>query len=1123
MDELNLLRKKVVDLERDNRLFMKMEETGRIGGWQFDPATLKQTWTDEVFRILEIDMEHGAPEVPKGLEFIDPEFRPMAEKAIQLAMGYGEPYNQEWMVTTSTGNKKWVNAVCNPKMENGQLISISGSFQDITDRKNAEEQLKALNQQLVANEQQLKAANQQLQANEQQLRAAVQQLQAGEQQLLASNQELKASELQLKEAHIKIKESEQQFRQLFENMEQGFAVHEMIYDENNNPIDYRFLLINDAFEKLTGIVASDYIGKTVKQVLPEIEQVWIENYGKVAKTAKPLQFEHYSKYFDKYYNVTAYSPKKGLFATVFTDTTQDRLIREQILEAKEQVEKDSERYLGLINNLDSGIVIHAADTSILNNNQRAAELLGLSEDQLKGKVAIDPQWQFIYEDKSPLPFNDYPVMRILTTKKPMKNQVLGVIRKADDIVWLMVNGIPVIDSNKEISEIIISFTDITRRKQTETKLIAAKELAERNEIELTKVQEITHVGSWYLNISTNEVVWSKELYNMYGFDPTKPVPPYTEHMKLFTPESWDILSASLAETSEKGIPYELELRTVRNDKSIGWMWVRGEALYDENKKIVGLWGAAQDISERKNLEIELKTAKEKAEKNELQLNAILENSPTGFAINKISTGEVTYVNKAFTDAYHIPLELCSKVSTFFEYVYGDQMDLGNKILSDVMSEDPKRMKWNLVPIIDKKTKGNHYVAASNIFLKELDLMISTVTDITSQVNNESELIKAKEKAEESDRLKSAFLANMSHEIRTPMNGILGFTSLLLEPSLTGEEQQEYIEIIQKSGNRMLNTVNDIIDISRIESGLVELSVSEVNIIDQLKELHTFFKPEAAKKGTHLIFKNDASEQDFIIKTDLQKFNSIVTNLIKNAIKFTNQGFIELGYNIKKENGSAELDFYVKDSGIGIPKDRQNAIFERFVQADIEDKKAHQGSGLGLAISKAYAEMLGGKVWVESEEGKGSTFYFTIECKTESESKSITKDDGQLLNEDNISEKLNILVIEDDKTSQDLISIIVDKLAKKIMNVSSGLEAIEVCRKNPDIDLILMDIQLPDLNGYEATRQIREFNKDVVILAQTAYALAGDKEKAINIGCNDYISKPINKTELLSLIQKYFNN
>lgn len=277
----------------------------------------------------------------------------------------------------------------------------------------------------------------------------------------------------------------------------------------------------------------------------------------------------------------------------------------------------------------------------------------------------------------------------------------------------------------------------------------------------------------------------------------------------------------------------------------------------------------------------------------------------------------------------------------------------------------------------------YYIRRSFFLNKKYNHERLAVTDANKNLEKTveertKELFLAKEKAEESDRLKSAFLANMSHEIRTPMNGILGFTRLLQIPNLSGKQQKKYIDIIQKSGTRMLSTVNDIVDISKIESGLVKISVSEVNISEQMKYLHSFFTPETAQKGIKLIFKNDLSEKDIKVKTDLDKFNSIVTNLIKNAIKFTNQGSIELGYRPLIENGKSKIEFHVKDTGIGIPKHRRKAIFDRFIQADVEDKQAKQGSGLGLTISKAYTKMLGGKIWVDSLEGKGTTFYFTIE-------------------------------------------------------------------------------------------------------------------------------------------------
>jgi PAS domain S-box-containing protein len=395
----------------------------------------------------------------------------------------------------------------------------------------------------------------------------------------------------------------------------------------------------------------------------------------------------------------------------------------------------------------------------------------------------------------------------------------------------------------------------------------------------------------------------------------------------------------------------------------------------------------------------------------------------------------------------------------------------------------------------------------------------TVQDITEKKKIQRELIEALGKAEESDRLKSAFLANMSHEIRTPLNGILGFADLLKESKPSIQKQKEYIGIIEKSGVRMLNIINDIIDISKIEAGLMKLNIKESNINQQIEYVYTFFKPEIERKGMTISFKSPLPEKESIIKTDREKVFSILTNLIKNALKYSKEGEIKIGYILKSDY----IEFYVKDTGIGIPKDRQKAIFERFIQADIEDRMALQGAGLGLSISKAYTEMLGGKIWVESEEGIGSTFYFTLPYQICSEEILTVKDLVSTKKEKNNIQNLKILIVEDDEPSEMLISMIVKEFCTEVLKAKTGKEAIEICRNNSDINLILMDIQMPEMNGYDSTRQIRQFNKDVIIIAQTAFGLSGDREKSIEAGCNEYIMKPIIKDKLLVLIQKYFNN
>jgi CheY-like chemotaxis protein len=363
---------------------------------------------------------------------------------------------------------------------------------------------------------------------------------------------------------------------------------------------------------------------------------------------------------------------------------------------------------------------------------------------------------------------------------------------------------------------------------------------------------------------------------------------------------------------------------------------------------------------------------------------------------------------------------------------------------------------------------------------------------------------------------------MSHEIRTPMNGILGFSNLLKEPGLTGEEQQEYIEIIEKSGERMLNIISEIVDISRIESGETVTRFEKTNINEQIENVYKLVKSDAENKGINLSFKNSLPDKEAFTITDQDKLYVILTNLLKNAIKYTDKGSIEFGYEIVETRHVLSLwQFYVKDMGIGIPKNRQEFIFERFNQADIADVQARQGAGLGLSIAKAYVEMLGGRIWVESEVEKGSVFYFTLPYNAKPEEKAVVENVVSETAGENLIKDLKILIAEDDEPSERLISIIVNEFSKEVIKVKTGIEAVETCRNNPDLDLILMDIQMPDLNGHEATLQIRQFNKGVVIIAQTAFGLYGDREKAIESGCNDYISKPINKAELLKLILKYF--
>ncbi|MCD4772454.1 MAG: PAS domain S-box protein [Bacteroidales bacterium] len=420
-------------------------------------------------------------------------------------------------------------------------------------------------------------------------------------------------------------------------------------------------------------------------------------------------------------------------------------------------------------------------------------------------------------------------------------------------------------------------------------------------------------------------------------------------------------------------------------------------------------------------------------------------------------------------------------------------------------------------------------------VKLLEFIADQISILIYRKKIQEDLVSALQKAKESDRLKTAFLLNLSHEIRTPMNGIIGFTNLLIEPELTGEEQHKYVEVIQHSSNRMLNTITNLLNISMIEAKQVSVSFFEVNIKEETQSLFNFFKPEAEEKGIKLILKNSLPEKEIIIKTDKEKIISILTYLVKNAIKYTHHGNIEFGYvltdsatesekdsvPVEAVTEAVEIEFFVKDTGVGIPKDRQKAIFDRFVQADIEDKNVYEGTGLGLAISKAYVEMLGGKIWVKSEEGKGSQFYFSIPYIKIEKEESITKEKKSVIVSENQIKKLKILIVDDEKDVNKHLSLLLKNIGKEILIAESGAESINIFKNNPDIDLILMDMRMPEMSGYDATRKIRQCNKDVIIIAQTAHALYGDREKAIEAGCDDYITKPIDNKKLMLMIGRWF--
>jgi|GEM_PF-1603831 hypothetical protein len=680
---------------------------------------------------------------------------------------------------------------------------------------------------------------------------------------------------------------------------------------------------------------------------------------------------------------------------------------------------------------------------------------------------------------------------------------LVIIRSNGEKLNCAVKGYAKKDISGKVIGLYGSFQDITERKKHEKKLVKLND-------QLSLAQNIGKLGYWSFDVKSQIPSWTDEVFEMYAVPKENGEPNYLEQKKFVHPDDWVYFDNAVQKLIEEEVPYDIQIRIVHRDNKIVWIRIKGFCRKDEHGEVSELYGVVQDITDYKSVEAQLNDQKLLFE---TMFNAIQD----GIIVTDTSRKIILANDGMKTTFGYAPEEIIGKTT---KILYADEQKYEETGLM-VFGKNAKSQDQFFVT--DFKDKNNHIFPGEAFGRKLYNAErkwignLGMMRNITERQNFILELNRAKEKAEESDRLKSAFLANMSHEIRTPMNGILGFTSLLQDPELSDEDQKQFLDIIMKSGSRLLETVNDLMDIAKIETGLMDVSLEEMNVKNEINQLIDFFTEEADRKGLKLMYTCLLSSDEEIIETDIKKFISIITNLVKNAIKYTKAGFIE----IKIERKDGKLLCQVKDTGIGIPFEKQQAIFERFIQGDIATKRAYEGSGLGLSIAKAYVQMLNGEIGVKSEEEKGSTFYFSIPLKNSKTKNSKTKDSTLVAMSGVDNKNLKILIAEDDLASSQYLSILLKSFSTEIIHATNGVQTIELVKNNPDVDLIMMDIQMPEKNGYEATRAIREFNKDVVIVAQTAFAMEGDREKALAAGCNDYISKPIKRDLLVDLIHQLF--
>ncbi len=513
----------------------------------------------------------------------------------------------------------------------------------------------------------------------------------------------------------------------------------------------------------------------------------------------------------------------------------------------------------------------------------------------------------------------------------------------------------------------------------------------------------------------------------------------------------------------------------------------------------------RDISDRIKIEQEL-------HENELKFKTLFKHAADGILVGD-KDGHIIDAN-----------------NSFYKLTGYSRDDILNKFIAEVFSNsslNKKPLQFDLLKkglsIISEREiiskNGVHIPIEMNTTMLKSNHYLAIVRDMTERKKTEQalleknkELMLAKKRAEESDQLKSEFLANMSHEIRTPMNGILGFARMLGEDDLDSEQQKLYIDIIDSSSNQLMRIIDDILEISILETKQVKVVNNPLNLNRLFLELFTIYDRQAKMNKTPLYIKSNLDDDMATIMVDGIKLRKVICNLIDNALRYTNEGYVELGYNLKNDM----LEFYVKDTGIGIVKEKQQIIFERFSQAEKRLSKEYGGLGLGLSIAKENTELIGGSISVDSEKGKGSTFSFTVPYKPAG--KTSNKHQRDFISKKKDAKKYTVLVVEDEEVNYLFLDTIIRKVDKsiKIIHAKNGEEAVDICKSHRNIDIVFMDIKMPKMNGLEATQIIKEFAPNLKIIAQTAYSTFEDRQNALQAGCDDFIEKPIN-VELLNKI------